>query len=214
MKNGLLVVLGFAVGAVSGSSATYFFFKDKNEKYIESEIEKFKSDWYEDKVKENKSSAIDDNKTEKIEKIVSDRNKEVYESYQKAVRLREKPPITDYSKVYTTQAGKEISIEEYMDKSGLITDIPKNHPHVISESEYGFESEYEKLHYILYADGILADEDGEIIDYEEEGKENYIDPDVLYGFQIQDAIDELYYRNEEFARDFEILKSARLYNEG
>lgn len=207
MNKGLLGFVMFAAGAIVGSAGTYFFMKNKAEDEINNEVQKFKDDW----VKAQQGTFYSRPMTEEESKAATVEN--VTMASIKAEEAKEKPPITNYTVMYENISGKEMSIEDYMDKSGLIVDVPKNHPHVISEYEFIEEKEYEKLHYILYADGILADEDGEIIDGNEEGTENYIDPDVLYGFRMQDVTDELYYRNEEFERDFEILKSARLYNE-
>ena len=208
MSKGLLGFIMFTVGAIAGSAGTYVYMKNKAEKEINEEVQKFKDDWVKDQQGSFFSRPVDEETLAKAEKEVTGFNAAL-----KANEAKDKPPITNYTVMYENITGKEMSIEDYMDKSGLIVDIPKNHPHVISEYEFSENSEYEKLHYILYADGILANEDGEIVDSDEEGTENYIDPDVLYGFQMQDVTDELYYRNEEFERDFEILKSARLYNE-
>lgn len=205
MSKGLIGCVMFVVGALTGAGATYAYMKNKAEKEIEEEVQKFKDDW----IKDQQGSFYSRPMTEEEEK-------EANEAAIKASEAKDKPPITNYTVMYSEgmlNNGSEMTIEDYLDKSGLIVDVPKNHPHVISEYEFTEEDEYNKLHYILYADGILADEDGEIVNNDEEGTENYIDPDVLYGFQMQDVTDELYYRNEEFERDFEILKSARLYNE-
>lgn len=211
MNKGLLGCLMFAVGAITGSAATYFYMKNKAEKEIEDEVQKFKDDWVRDQQGTFYSRPMTEEESKEASESVS--KIELKESAQKAIEAKDKPPITNYTLMYADVGGKEMTIEDYMDKSGLIVDVPKNHPHVISEYEFTEEKEYDKYHYILYADGILADEDGEMVDCDEEGTENYIDPDVLYGFQMQEVTDELYYRNEEFERDFEILKSARLYKE-
>ena len=211
MNKGLLGFIMFAVGAIAGSAGTYVYMKNKAEKEIEDEVQKFKDDW----IKDQQGTFYSRPMTEEEAKEASATPvaEDISMASIKAEEAKDKPPITNYTVMYENITGKEMSIEDYMDKSGLIVDIPKNHPHVISEYEFTTDSEYEKLHYILHTDGILANEYGEIVDSDEEGTEDYIDPDVLYGFQMQDATDELYYRNEEFERDFEILKSARLYNE-
>ena len=208
MNKGLLGCLMFAVGAITGSAATYFYMKNKAEKEIEDEVQKFKDDWIKDQQGSFFSRPVDEETLAKAKEEVTGFNAAL-----KASEAKDKPPILNYTIMYNDSGEKEMTIEDYMDKSGLIVDIPKNHPHVISEYEFTEEKEYDKYHYILFADGILADEDGEMVNCDEEGTENYIDPDVLYGFQMQDVTDELYYRNEEFERDFEILKSARFYKE-
>lgn len=208
MSKSLLGCLMFVVGAITGSAATYFYMKNKAEKEIEDEVQKFKDDWIKDQQGTFFSRPVDEETLSKAKEEVTGFNAAL-----KASEAKDKPPILNYTIMYNDTGEKEMTIEDYMDKSGLIVDIPKNHPHVISEYEFTEEKEYDKYHYILFADGILADEDGEMVNCDEEGTENYIDPDVLYGFQMQDVTDELYYRNEEFERDFEILKSARFYKE-
>lgn len=205
MNKGLLGGIMFVVGAASGVAGTYFYMKRKMEKEIDDEVQKYKDEFNAAQVESLYFHTIDtSNDTVSVPPVE--------EQKEQAVKLRNKPPITNYSKMYVSHAGKEMTIEEYMDKSGLIVDIPKNHPHVISEYEYTNDDEYDKYNYILYADGIMADEDKNIISYEE-GNENGFDYDVIYGFLMQDVTSEIYYRNEELERDFEILKSAQFFDE-
>lgn len=213
MKSIIKYGLAFLAGAALGAGGGYLYFKNRSEKVIESEVQKFKQEWKHaaEEALANKTATI---KQPTVHSSEADKLTESAKKAVEAVRARNKAPITDYSKLYMSHSDQELTIEEYLDKSGIIVDVPKNDPRVITAIEFQEDEGYEKFNYMLFADGILADEENEIIDYEEEGSLDYIDPDILYGFQVQEEMDELYYRNPDLKRDYEILKSARFYNEG
>ena len=213
--------LYLAAGLVIGSVATYFLGIKKIEKDVNVEFEQIKKDWYaeqesamtedlyftnlEEAEPEPEKTNVDTSKVQKMADKLS----------SLVVKNRDKKPITEYSKMYGPKHEDDvISIEDYMDKTDIITSIPKNEPSIITSEQYSDEEDYDKQHYILYADGILAEEDGdEMVDYESDNAENPLDPDVIYGFLIDDDLDEIYIRNEDLKRDYEIIKSARLFNE-
>ena len=220
VNNGLYLAAGLAIGSV----ATYFLGVRRIEKQVNIEFDKIKEEWIEEQERmqtedlyfvnldegapdpaEPEQPSIDPKKVEKMANKLSNL----------VVKNRDKKPITEYSKMYGPKHEDDvISIEEYMDKTDIITSVPKNHSDLITSEQFTDDEEYNKQHYILYADGILADdEDDSMVEYEGENAENPLDPDVIYGFLIDDELDELYIRNEGLKRDYEIIKSARLYNE-
>lgn len=80
-------------------------------------------------------------------------------------------------------------------------------PHVILPEEYG-ENEYETLSYTFYADGILADEDDEIV----ENVVELVGKDFANHFgEYED--DSVFIRNDIREIDFEVLRDNRKYSE-
>lgn len=223
VNNGLYLAAGLVIGSV----ATYFLGIKKIERDVNKEFEQIKNDWY----KEQEESSLyfheiepdepePENATPKsrsISDIAMEKVRPMSEIVAKnLVKNREKKPVTEYSKMYGPKHEDDaISIEEYMDKAGIITTVPEDHQHLITSEEFSDDLDYEKYHCILYSDGILAedDTDNEIIDYQSEDADNPIEADVLYGFLMDENMDELFYRNDILGRDYEIIKSAKLYNE-
>lgn len=80
-------------------------------------------------------------------------------------------------------------------------------PYVISPEEFGEMNDYEKISLTYYANGILADENDEVIDDIEETV-----GDALEHFgEYED--DSVFVRNEENMCDYEILFDQRNFSE-
>lgn len=79
-------------------------------------------------------------------------------------------------------------------------------PYVISPEEYGENVDYENINLTYYSDGILADDDDEIVD----------DIDGTVGSDFADHFgdyedDAVFIRNDRMKCDYEILKDYRPY---
>lgn len=96
----------------------------------------------------------------------------------------------------------------YSNEKGGAEKVRIKKPYVISPYDFGELDEYRKIDLTYYADGILEDDDGEIItDIDEligEGSLN------TFGEYEDDAV---FVRNERLQTDFEILKDYRTYEE-
>lgn len=80
-------------------------------------------------------------------------------------------------------------------------------PFVISPDEYGEKDDFDTKSWTYYADGILADDDGEIVgDYE-----NIIGDALEHFGDYED--DSVFVRNENVECDIEILKHNKTYDE-
>lgn len=81
-------------------------------------------------------------------------------------------------------------------------------PHVIKPDDFGDLYDYEKVSLTYYADGVLTDEDDNIVDDVEE----IVGRDSLKTFGQYEE-DSVYVRNDEHRCDYEILLDERKYNQ-
>lgn len=82
----------------------------------------------------------------------------------------------------------------------------KGEPYGISETEYGTRKGYTAIQLILFADGVLADEEG--VTY----SESDVGEDMLELLLDNDE-DVIFVRNDELMRDFEVITDAREYGD-
>lgn len=84
--------------------------------------------------------------------------------------------------------------------------IVSDKPYVISPEEFGEMDDYERIVLMYHTDGVLTDEDREIID----------DPDEIVGKDYADHFgkyDSVYVRNDKRKSDYEILKVLDSYDD-
>lgn len=111
----------------------------------------------------------------------------------------EGPDISNYEEKVDAlgYTGKEKEVEEAMDK-----------PYIIKPEEFGEFSDYETISLTYYADGMLADEDDELI----EDVEDIVGFDSLSHFGEYEE-DSVFVRNDRLKCDYEILLDHRKYTE-
>lgn len=166
-------VIGFLIGAVAGSIATYFATQSKFDKRLEAEIAEFKAGYVSDMdIRESKASEKAENdecETENAE--INDIPQSVIDSsaHMRAV-IREQSDNSGVNE--RTQYNKQIAKEDYEVKTD---DIRK--PYVITADDYynpiGKMADYERIR--VYYDS----ENGEV--YDEEGN-YYEDTDASVGY--------------------------------
>lgn len=180
----------FVTGAAIGSVATWKLVKTRYEQIANEEIESVR-EFYKNKDAEKEEAknyigdpdpTIEDVEKEETEKAMTD-----YRSYASAYMSEEKE-------------------EEEEDEE---EDDMEDRPYVISPEEFG-EAGYEQISFTLYADGILADEQG--YEMTDEEIEESVGKDALNHFgEFED--DSVFVRNDKLELDYEILKDLRKYNE-
>ncbi|NCE64134.1 hypothetical protein D1159_05915 [Pseudoflavonifractor sp. 524-17] len=117
--------------------------------------------------------------------------------------VQDKPSIVDYAK-RVQEAGYTNYSNSVEPKTGV---RPGKLPYVISPDEFGESEEYAKVSLTCFADGVLADEYGEVVDNVEE-----IVGDALehIGEYEEDCV---YVRNDARRCDYEILEDLREFAE-
>lgn len=82
-------------------------------------------------------------------------------------------------------------------------------PYIISGDEFDKNTDYNKESLDCYADGVITDIGGDVIDFT---KDLIGDIDPMKHFEEHD-VDTVYVRNEESKCDYEILRNERNYND-
>ena len=127
MNNKIAFVLGLAVGAATGTVASWRLLKRHYKRIAEEEIESVKK-WYQDMYDETEHTGYTENKPE------------VEETPEEKAQL-----VTEYHEI----------VKKY-DKAGMAT-VASTHPYTISPEEFGEKDGYETITLSYYADGVLAD---------------------------------------------------------
>lgn len=185
MKNALKNAFIFAIGATVGSVVTWKILKVKYEQIAQEDIDDVKS-YYRNR--EKKLSEQVDEAHEKL-KENNDNDKVPDKGYAKIVNSL---GYSKYSDV--VEQPEEMKV---MDK-----------PYVIPPEDFGDNDDYERIELTYYADHILTDENGEII----EDVDRVVGSDSLSHFgEYED--DSVHVRDDVRGCDYEILKDHRKYSD-
>jgi hypothetical protein len=192
MNSKFINVFVFAVGAAIGSAVTWNIVKTRYDRIIAEEIESVKkafADVDTDSCDETESD-IDD------EEDLSERPRQI--NWDELEDLDEdESDMTEYSRI----------VENYTSEKGGAVNMA-NEPKVISPYEFGELDGYHQIELTYYADGVLEDDEGNIV---EDGEE-LLGPDALnsYGQYEEDAV---FVRNDKLRTDFQILRDYSTYEE-
>lgn len=187
MSNRSLFSLGFIIGAASGATVAWYLLKDKYETLAQEEI---------DSVKEVFARREQEMKDETVKRNVAEGIKD---------SDRTKPDLKEYAEQL-----KKNGYTRYSDLSaddGGVSD-KQTKPYVIPPEQFGDNEEHEQISLTYYADGVLADENDEVI----EDVEDAVGIDSLNHFgEYKD--DSVFVRNDARKCDYEILLDQRTYSE-
>ena len=187
MSNRSLFSLGFIIGAASGATVAWYLLKDKYETLAQEEI---------DSVKEVFARPEQEMKDETVKRNVAEGIKD---------SDRTKPDLKEYAEQL-----KKNGYTRYSDLSaddGGVSD-KQTKPYVIPPEQFGDNEEHEQISLTYYADGVLADENDEVI----EDVEDAVGIDSLNHFgEYED--DSVFVRNDARKCDYEILLDQRTYSE-
>lgn len=192
MNNKVYIGIAFAIGAVSGSLASWFLLKKKYELIAQKEI---------DSVKEVYSRYMGEKKDEKDETETQEKTDEEKPSEQEMAVREVEEEITrlgyrDYSDITRPKSKKEVR-----KMSGY-------KPSVITPEEFGDVDGYDTLTLTYYADGVLTDD----ADYPVEDIDDMVGYESLNHFgEYED--DAVYVRNDALRTDYEILYDPRNYSD-
>lgn len=203
----------FVAGLTIGAAGAWYYLKDKYAKLAEEEIASVKAAYAkrEKPTTEEKAGQFPKKRTDQSQNC-ADRlfaNIKNSEPTLEAVSLvnaaknMDKGSITEY-----TQRLQEAGYKDY---SRTIDEKPSGTPgevpYIISPDEFGELEDYTKVSLTYFADGVLADECGEIVDDVEE-----IIGDGLDHFgEYED--DSVFVRSDAKRCDYEILKDLRDFSD-
>lgn len=186
MKNTLTNIVIFAAGAAIGSAVTWKILKDRYEQIAQEEIDSVKAAY--------SGRTQSDEPVEKEEDILEETDEEVnaLTDIRKYATMIQKQGYVDYAN--TGKPAKEVD--------------NVNAPFVIPPEEFGERDGYETISLIYFADGVLTDDDYEIV----EDVDNVVGRESLNHFgEYED--DSVFVRNDELTADYEILLDQRNYRD-
>jgi hypothetical protein len=140
----------------------------------------------------------------KYEKIAQEEIDSVKRSFAKRMVNYEKQEEDIFEGAEIHEYSKVVENLGYVKKEMNVMDIP----YVISPDEFGQDESYETISLTYYADGVLADDDDEMV----EDVENLVGFDSLNHFgEYED--DSVFVRNDRLKCDYEILLDHRKYTD-
>lgn len=210
MNSYIKETLIFVVGAAIGSLATYKLVEEKYKKLSQDEIKSVKNmyakksidltpidrnakkhDWEKDEI-------VEEPMAHNVTQLYSKRNREDVIDYDKfTANVNKAKPVEPEPFVESEEEGEPVIETTKSDKA----------PHVISLSDFDSEDEYDKIEYILYDDGVLADDTDEIIN-----PLTLINEDLIALFD-ESGEDAIYIRNDHLETDYEITRDGHTYSE-
>ena len=205
MNRKIINLIIFTAGAAIGSAVTWKVVKDRYEKIVQEEIKSVKevfSDRFNSSNEEVSSEESDEEMSE--EDHVSDYRKICWDD------------LEDLDPSELEEEEYQADLIEYEDianiyKEGGADNMPTSEPrepYVIEPIEFGELDDYKTFELTYYEDGILEDEDYDIV----KNPEEILGPDALGSFgEYED--DSVFVRNERLHADFQILKDYRTYDE-
>ena len=186
-------VIVFAVGAAIGSAVTWKIVKDRYDRLVKEEIESVKEAF----------AKIDQDDQEQSDDITDDESVHQinWEEFEDLQEEEDDTPteMKEYSKLASMYTNEKGGAESMTEK-----------PVVISPYDFGELDGYNQVELTYYADGILEDEDYNIISPNEIDK--LIGSDSLYTFGEYEE-DSVCVRNKTLRTDFQILRDYRTYAE-
>lgn len=152
-------------------------------------------------------------KPEKVEKKDEPKTEDTIKTAEKA---KNKPNIIEYTKTlkennyidYSTPVDKKSSSGRYPWEKSEIKEADDMKPHIIEPEYYGENEEYDQVSMTLYADGILAYDDGDVI---VENEERLIGDALEHMGEFEDDAIHVVDREKEIY--YEILADERKYED-
>lgn len=189
----------FVTGLVIGSVVTYVVVKDKFEKIAQEEI---------DSVKEVFGRRVEKEADKKVEKIAEKEVEKIRKEYNDYSSLTKN--YTSYSKDET----EEDDCAQVEDEDGVeIFEVERasnsDRPYVIDPWDFGGEDGYETITLNYYADGVLTDDDNNVI--EDEEIDDIVGKDFAEHFGEYEK-DCVCVRNDRLKTDYEICRDLIEYS--
>ncbi len=185
MNSKLSALLGFATGVTAGGAVVWYYAKEKYARIAQEEIDSVKEVYAKREKKVSNDIPVETPAAPENETV---RDEEAIKTY---TRKLQDAGYTDYSSTVVPSKSEAVPEEFRADA-----------PYVIPPYEFGELDKYAQISLTYYADGVLADEDGEEIDNIEE-----IVGDALSHFGEYEE-DSVYVRNDAKRCDYEILKDS------
>lgn len=190
MNSTLSKLFIFAAGLGVGSAVTYKIVKDKYERLIKEEIESVKDTFS----KKDEWETVEPKKLEEI-------GQELLKGFEEGLRSEKDMNLQKYADI--------LAESKYKNYAGKKEDIEVDRPYVIEPGEFGEMDGYETISLTYYADEVVTDDYGEIV----EDVDDIIGLESLSHFgEYED--DSVFVRNDAKRCDYEILMVEQNYYDG
>lgn len=190
-------VLMFAAGAAIGSLVTWRVVKARYDNIIQAEIDSVKEAFAGNEQDEPQEKTEDTEDEESDADQYNDVTRIDWSEYEDLDEDEDEEDLDEYSTLASN----------YTSEKGGAEGMAKT-PYVISPYDFGELDDYSQFELTYYADGVLEDEDEEIVT----DVNGLIGPKALYTFgEYED--DAVFVRNERLKIDIQILKDPRTYAE-
>ena len=210
MNRKIINLIIFTVGAAIGSAVTWKIVKDRYEKIVQEEIKSVKEVFYDRFNDSNEESSSEESGDEMSEEDpISDYRKINWDELEDLdpSELEEEEYQADYAGAVVSKYEDIANIYKEGGADNMPSSEPRE-PYIIEPIEFGELDGYKTFELTYYEDGILEDEDYEIV----RNPEEILGPDALGSFgEYED--DSVFVRNERLRADFQILKDYRTYDE-
>lgn len=179
--------LAFVAGAAIGVAAAWKILEAKYEKFAQEEIDSVK----ETLLNRNKESKPEEKESDDIQKPVTT-SRSSLDGYHKP----DNKENVDYASIRTSDVAKKMA------------DVEK--PCVIPPDEFGEYYDYDTINLTHYSDGVLTDENDEVVD----DVEGAVGADYADHFgEYEDDEDAVHIRNDVRKCYYEILRDYRNYSD-
>lgn len=198
----------FVTGLVIGSVVTYVVVKDKFEKITQEEIDSVKEVFGRrvEKEADKKVEKIAEKEVEKIRKEYNDYNSltKNYTSYSKNETEED-----DCAKVENEDDCAKVEDEDGVELFEVERASDSDRPYVIDPWDFGGEDGYDTITLNYYADGVLTDDDDNVI--EDEEIDDIVGKDFAEHFGEYEK-DCVCVRNDRLKVDYEICRDIIKYS--
>lgn len=194
-----------AVGAAIGSAATWVYSQKKYSQLIQSEIEKTK-EYYSNKESDESEAKNIQNPEE--EKQLEEEKKKAVQTSADIINQSgyDMNSYSDYTRFSKPKEEHPETVQKNLETFGS----DENFPVVIAPESYGEIEDYATHEYTYYKDGIVVDDDGDVIDPEKVRSMLGIDFASHIGDFEADAV---HIQNDLMKTYFEILAEPYDYND-
>lgn len=194
-----------AVGAVIGSAATWVYSQKKYSQLIQSEIEKTK-EYYSDKESDESEAKNIQNPEE--EKQLEEEKKKAVQTSADIINQSgyDMSSYSDYTRFSKPKEEHPETVQKNLETFGS----DENFPVVIAPESYGEIEDYATHEYTYFKDGVVVDDDGDVIDPEKVRSMLGIDFASHIGDFEADAV---HIQNDLMKTYFEILAEPYDYND-
>lgn len=183
MNNKVVNFIMFTAGAAAGSVVTWKLLKTKYEKLAQEEINS-------------------------VKEVFSRREKELESKVDEAPEPNQEEPSKSEEQIAYEAKLTNLGYTDYSNINDKDDEpVSSVSPYVISPDEFGCAEGYDFINLTYYADGILADDDGDIIDVEET-----IGSEALRRFGEYEP-DVVHVRNDVRRVDYEVCRDLETYKE-